>query len=377
MLPDTHGLDADEGSGIDALTVLGENLINSILDEEPLVRIKGIIAAGAPLWYQNQNEGISCLHASVYTQSPELVKLFIEEGAVWNCADHLGNTAGDIALSFNNEEIYTIIRDAGIRAELLLALLSSRTPSDSSSNIILQSTDTTAAASTDEFLSSDLRFTVDRHGQEICMLNIDGEEIGVMMGWEHGIMEETVAKLSVDQGTTDTLRILNIGFGLGIIDTLFQSLSPTLHVIIEAHPDVLQHMKELGWYEKPGVKILEGKWQDFINPEQLGNLTADGMFDMVYTDPFSEDYGELHRFFNHLPGLLGPGSRFSFFNGLGATNATIYDVYTRVSEVHLADAGFDVKWSDVDVSRQRDRWGESRPYFTVPTYRLPIVAVRT
>ncbi|KIK67353.1 hypothetical protein GYMLUDRAFT_37453 [Collybiopsis luxurians FD-317 M1] len=30
--------------------------------------------------------------------------------------DDLQNTAGDIALSFNNEEIYTIIRNAGIRA---------------------------------------------------------------------------------------------------------------------------------------------------------------------------------------------------------------------------------------------------------------------
>jgi hypothetical protein len=30
--------------------------------------------------------------------------------------DYLRNTAGDIALSFNNEEIYILIRDAGIRA---------------------------------------------------------------------------------------------------------------------------------------------------------------------------------------------------------------------------------------------------------------------
>lgn len=30
--------------------------------------------------------------------------------------DKLQNTAGDIALSFNNDKIYTLIRDAGIRA---------------------------------------------------------------------------------------------------------------------------------------------------------------------------------------------------------------------------------------------------------------------
>ncbi|KAJ7901889.1 arginine methyl transferase [Mycena olivaceomarginata] len=316
---------------LDAITVLGEHLINSILAEEPLDTIKQIIESGAPLWYQNDLEGISCLHAAVYMQNQELVKLLIEAGAVWNAADYLRNTAGDIALSFNNEEIYTIIRDAGIRAELVLALLSSRNTSDSASAMILRSTDNTAAASTDTFLSSKLRFTVDEHGQDICMLDdVDGDEIGVMMGWEKNIMQET-------------------------IDTLFQSLSPALHVIIEAHPDVLKHMKDMGWYDKPGVKILEGKWQDFINPAKIGTVVPDGGFDVVYTDSFSEDYQALRQFFGHLP------------------DPTIYDVYTRVAEVHLADAGFNVIWSDVDVSDQENRWGNSRRYFTCPTYRLPLV----
>ncbi|KAJ7924869.1 arginine methyl transferase [Mycena leptocephala] len=358
---------------LDTLTELGEQLISSILADEPLDAVKQIIDSGAPLWYQNDSEGISCLHAAVYVQNQELVKLLIERGAVWNAVDYLRNTAGDIALSFNNEEIYTLIRDAGIRAELLLALLSSHSTSDSVSAMIIRPTDDTAAASTDAFLSSKLRFTVDDHGQDICMLDVDGEEIGVMMGWEQTIMQETVASLTIDRDPTDTLKILNIGFGLGIIDTIFQSLSPTLHVIIEAHPDVLKHMKELGWYEKRGVKILEGKWQDFVNTEQM---VPEGGFDIVYTDTFSEDYEALRRFFSHLPVLLGPRSRFSFFNGLGATDATIYDVYTRVAEVHLADVGLNVKWSDVDVREQGHRWGESRPYFTCPTYRLPLV-VRT
>ncbi|KAJ7497342.1 arginine methyl transferase [Mycena latifolia] len=357
---------------LDALTILGEHLINSILLQEPLDTIRSIMEAGAPLWYQNESEGISCLHAAAYIQDLDLVQLLIHDGAVWNAVDYLRNTAGDIALSFNNEAIYTIIRDAGIRAELVLSLISSRTPSEShsSSAIILQSSDDTAAASTEAFLSSKLRFTVDEHGQDVCMLDVEGgDEIGVMMGWETGIMQETVAKLSPNREPTG-LKILNIGFGLGIIDTLFQSLSPALHVIIEAHPDVLKHMRNLGWYEKPGVKILEGKWQDFIHAEHLASL-ADGGFNLVYTDPFSEDFAALRQFFKSIPALLVPMSRFSFFNGLGGTNTTIYDVSTKVADIHLADAGFDVKWSAVDVSQQR-KWGNSRPYFTVPIYKLPI-----
>ena len=70
---------------------------------------------------------------------------------------------------------------------------------------------------------------------------------------------------------------------------MFQQLKakPALHVIIEPHPDVLKHMKDSGWYAKPGVKILEGKWQDFVDSEEL---LAVGGFDVIYTDTFSEDY---------------------------------------------------------------------------------------
>ena len=70
---------------------------------------------------------------------------------------------------------------------------------------------------------------------------------------------------------------------------MFQSRShpPKQHYIIEAHPDVLQHMRKLGWYSKPGVKVLEGRWQDFIESEELLSV---GGFDVVYTDTFSEDY---------------------------------------------------------------------------------------
>ena len=125
----------------------------------------------------------------------------------------------------------------------------------------------------------------------------------------------------------------------GQVDNLFQSLPvpPVLHVIIEPHQDVLQHMREQGWYNKPGVKILEGRWQEFVGGAELSGL---GGFDVIFTDTFSEDYRgtrspissqfqkrllapslpALHQFFQTLPNLLAESSsRFSFFNGLGAT----------------------------------------------------------
>lgn len=71
-------------SEVEAATVLGEHLIESILQEEPIEIIRELIAAGAPLWYQNETEGTSPLHAAAYVQNKDLVRLLIEEGAVWN-----------------------------------------------------------------------------------------------------------------------------------------------------------------------------------------------------------------------------------------------------------------------------------------------------
>jgi len=192
-------------------------------------------------------------------------------------------------------------------------------------------------------------------------------------------VQETVRHLCEGCGTSDKgLKVLNIGFGLGIIDDLFQSLSPppSYHIIIEAHPDVQSYMREHGWYSKQGVTILEGKWQDVMGNPAL--LEASG-FDVVYTDTFSEDYEELYRFFRYVPGLLrGPSSRFSFFNGLGATNASFYDVYSHIAEIHLEEVGVGIDWHQVDVMDDADgsRWGDTQEYFAMRFYQLPIGKIR-
>ncbi|KAF8633399.1 hypothetical protein AX17_004570 [Amanita inopinata Kibby_2008] len=335
-----------------ALTLLGEHLIHSILTGQSFEEIKNIIDSGAPVWYQNENESISPLHAAAYVQDPTLVGYLIEQGAVWNLVDKMNHTAGDIALSFNDAELYTLIRDAGIRSELLLSLLSNQ--ESTSSTIVLRETDGTPAGSSKAFLSSKLHFTKDETGQDVCLVNAGSQEVGVMMGWEREIMRETVQRLCQNHKNAQHLRVLNVGFGLGIIDGFLQALPtpPALHVIIEPHPDVLQYMRTLGYYNRPGVRILEGKWQDFIDKEEILGV---GGFDVVYTDTFSESYSDLLKFFESLPDLLsGPESRFSFFNGLGATNLLFYDVYTHIAELHLADIGLDVQWFDVDVIRDAE-----------------------
>lgn len=135
MVSSDHEVTSDDD--IDEARAMGENLIYQILDRKPMEVVKGLIDAGAPLWYQD-DDGNSALHAAAYAENEELVKYLIEKGALWNAGtathvflsrtvaergppvDQLHNSAGDVALSMNNETIYTLIRDAGIRSGTLL-----------------------------------------------------------------------------------------------------------------------------------------------------------------------------------------------------------------------------------------------------------------
>lgn len=99
---------------------------------------------------------------------------------------------------------------------MLLAMLPDQ-DSDDSSNIILREMDDTAAGSNATFLSSRLRFTKDNLGQDVCFVDAGGQDVGVMMGWERGIMEDTVKKLCEGHENAQHLKILNVGFGLGIV----------------------------------------------------------------------------------------------------------------------------------------------------------------
>jgi protein arginine N-methyltransferase 2 len=71
---------------VEELTTLGSKLINAILEGERIEKIRGLIESGAPLWYQDEAEGMSPLHAAAYAEgeNAELIKMLIHEGAVWN-----------------------------------------------------------------------------------------------------------------------------------------------------------------------------------------------------------------------------------------------------------------------------------------------------
>lgn len=97
----------------------------------------------------------------------------------------------------------------------------------------------------------------------------------IMMDWERPIMSK-VAEILCEKGDT----ILNIGFGMGIVDSYIQSYSPKKHVIIENNPVVNQKISDDGWNSKEGVEIVFDKWQNVIKTV--------GKFDSIYLDTWND-----------------------------------------------------------------------------------------
>ncbi|KAF2402180.1 arginine N-methyltransferase 2 [Trichodelitschia bisporula] len=324
----------------------------------------------------------------------ETVRLLLQNGAIWNDLDSNDETAGCIARRLGLDEIYGLIVDAGCRAELLLRALEQYQPLGDDSDedddeegegdvVATEVADAEPEAKAADAMDTDTAVAVDPSTSNAAYLSstltqapraiLDAGLNGVMMDWETPLMERHAELLLPTPG----LRVLNVGHGMGIIDTFLQKHGPSSHHIIEAHPEVVASMKEKGWDKKPGVVVHEGRWQDVL-PELIARSAETGeelVFDSVYFDTFAEDYGALKEFFSEwMIQFLDAEGRFGFFNGMGADRQVCYDVYTKVVEMDLFEAGFDVNWEDIKVQNLQEagEWdGVRRPYFVADTYKLP------
>ena len=100
---------------------------------------------------------------------------------------------------------------------------------------------------------------------------MDSNSKAIMMAWEKPLMEAHAKAVCSGGG-----HILNIGFGMGLVDTAIQQYKPATHTIIEAHPEVYNRMLHTGWGEKDNVKIIFGRWQDVL--PQLESYDGNSIF---------------------------------------------------------------------------------------------------
>lgn len=388
---------------------------------------------------EDENEVLEDAKATVY----ELLLW----GGIWNDVDEHDETPGCVAHRLGQKALYDLCVDAGVRAEMLFGLLDGYQELESGSeaddeemaedeepahvevdttgmddkledgdeapDLVAakqfaqdieglggdevaeeeeqeqaeptfqrpKSDDADAQVKSEKYLRSKLTYSEGKL--------VDDAGNGVMMAWETEIMKRSVASLipSSPDSSSPRLRILNIGFGMGIIDSLFAATRPARHHIIEAHEEVLAHLDsaeskfgsawEAGGPEEGAFKVHRGRWQDVVPVL----LERGEVYDAIYFDTFGEDYSQLRKLFSeYLPGLLESDGRFGFFNGLGADRQICYDVYTKVVEFHLTDAGMDVEWQEVDVDLKgleeagKGEWeGVKRRYWTLDSKYLPVM----
>jgi protein arginine N-methyltransferase 2 len=160
-------------------------------------------------------------------------------------------------------------------------------------------------------------------------------------------------------------RVLNVGFGLGLIDGYISQGYPAKHTIIEAHPDVYKKMIKDGWDKK--ATIIFGRWQEVLDQLEC--------YDAIFFDTFGEFYDDLKEFHEILPNILDENGVYSFFNGLAGTNPFFHDVACQIAELDLQEMGFKVEWQVIDMEALGDDvWKDiKRAYWSLPQYRLPTI----
>ena len=294
-------------------------------------------------FFQDPNTGESAMMAAATQGHAEIISVLIQNGAPWNATDRYGKSAGDYALKAGKQETVNQLVQAGVQSELIFAALDANR----------QKNQTKIPKATEKLFSErNVRYEGDAL--------VDDEDRGVMMAWEAPLMEAHAGLLCETKGD-----VLNIGFGMGFIDTAIQQHNVRSHTIIEAHPQVYKKMIADGWDKKPNVKIVFGRWQDVI--DTLGQT-----FDAVYFDTF-DDVGHLREFHAHLGKLVRPGGMYSFFNGI-SDNVFFLGVACECIKIELGQLGFSSEFYpvDIDVSDPNIWKGTSFRYFESNQYYLPM-----
>ncbi|CAM0876362.1 unnamed protein product [Alopecurus aequalis] len=217
--------------------------------------IAELISSGADSTYFDGSGMTPLMHAATSGHAAA-ARLLLDAGAPWNALSPSGLSAGDLT---SDPTTYDLLLDHALRSELILGTVARRQvpPANSSDGVPAES-----------YLDSRVSFSEDRV--------MDADSKAVMMEWERPLMEAHARAVCTGAG-----KVLNVGFGMGLVDQAIQRYEPEEHTIIEAHPEVYARMLKLGWGEKKNVRILFGRWQDVI--PQLGSY--DGKFGCVACFP--------------------------------------------------------------------------------------------
>ena len=313
-------MEHDNGEAVDPKTVL---LMFEACSKGNKQEIESIISENALYACQQDGDtGKSPLMAAAEAGHLQVCQVLLDSGAPWNAVDRQGQCAGNYATNNQHWEAVNLLVDAGTRAELILgasirlqkeAMKDDDYDASQQPELPSNSPVEHEPCTKPDYLRQRLSYNKD--GTAL----LDSDKDAVMMEWERPLMEVHASILMNTPGK----RILNVGFGMGIIDTCLQNLNPSLHIIIEAHPDVHKRMLEEKWNEKPNVRICYGKWQDVMPQLIQEGVQVDG----VFYDTYGEHFLDLEDFHSGMVQVLSkPHGIYSFFNGLAPDNIFFHGV---------------------------------------------------
>ncbi|CAK7347458.1 unnamed protein product [Dovyalis caffra] len=302
-------------------------------------KVKSLINSGIDVTYFDNNGLTPLMHAAKRGHTV-IVNDLLEAGAPWNALSPSNISAGDFAMEAGHQDAYAILLNAGIQSELILGTIARKEKSNSDSS--------------KTYLEDRVSFSEDKI--------MDSDSKAIMMAWEKPLMEAHAKAVCSGGG-----HILNIGFGMGLVDAAIQQYNPVMHTIVEAHQEVYERMIRTGWGGKENVKIVFGRWQDVLS--QLGT------YDGIFFDTYGEYYEDLREFHQHLPVLLKPGGIYSFFNGLCGGNAFFHVVYCNLVSLELEHLGYSTQLIPLPVKDclGEEVWeGVRHKYWQLDTYYLPV-----
>ena len=282
---------------------------------------------------QDETTGQSPLMVASAVGNVSLVQNLLEAGAPWNAVDRKGQCAGNFATDAQHWEVVNLLVEWGTRSELILGAAQRAQPQQQQQQPATTESTIPVAhqpCTKPDYLQQPLRYNADASAL------LDADSDAVMMEWERPLMKAHAQIMMEQVSPADTAtykkRVLNVGFGMGIIDSALQELGPSLHIIIEAHPDVYQHMLAKQWDKKPNVRICFGRWQDV-----MPKLIEQGVVvDAIFFDTYGEHFMDMEDFHQGMGNILSkPNGIYTFFNGLAPDNLFFHGVGTYVCSCYL------------------------------------------
>lgn len=328
-----------------------------------------------------EHAGGESAHASegrqeVLDAAAQTVSSLFQHGAVWNEGDAEGETPGCMARRMGLTQIYELIVNQGVRKELLFTkidqydrLPDEDEPEEPTSNGTEPASEP-PQVETSHSVVEDINESV---GQAVQSFQSESpyeffSEVGVM----EAITQLTAEKLLPMPG----MRLLSIEPSLEVLAKL-QTRSPSMHAIIMRDASTVRHLSDVN-----ENVIYQGDWK--IRLTQLieeGTLTTSGFDGVLFWDrrcsyqdfrTFTSEWAE------QLLGSPPDSSRtsdarecmLSFFHGYGAFRHVEYDVYSKIIEMDLLEADFDIDWINVPFPPSQE--AQQRRPWTPNAYKLPI-----